>query len=626
LASTTDPATGEITTLRRNADGSVSTFRGTRTVEADKTERLIETDQAGRRIETVIAPDGTVTMTHSVNGKNETRTVTHPNGQLETTQRDSKGNTRTTKLNESGSLILERRNAEGKLIETVTNRPDGWREHVDSEGNVRREFEAEDGSTTIIAVDRSGNTTTTVRDAKGVEVSREVKQIGPREPGRAYFEDVLGGKDWHLVPQATRDRHANTERQALERAANRAKEAAVAARRKADDAGRAAQADALSQQRQIEWEKFKAEQAAAEKKAAALETVYQRRDAIDDAYAKGKELQRQFDEALKRGDKAEAARIMERHDRHSEEVSRLLLNSPEEAAAIKADSDERYRVASRINAQARQAAAATIAQDEKIQDAKEAATGKAQYLLTGSWMQEQTKATTRAANRERAEAVAALDLIERELKDPAISDSERDILRDQRVIAEVKKAGADAILADNGRLTAIAYGLDGLTTLSGTKAAVLVGGALIKKTVGAVGSTLAKRAAATEAAGIAGKTTVSVVDDVGIASAKSIVGRNARVEGEITRIVGSDLLPVPPQPQAPLAVTQSELTRLFTPGNNLTGAEILKKVEFLRLMHEARITLQQASLRGAPDSVVAPLRNEYERLQGLVNEIMRARP
>jgi hypothetical protein len=310
---------------------------------------------------------------------------------------------------------------------------------------------------------------------------------------------------------------------------------------------------------------------------------------------------------------------MELQDRHSEEVTRLMLNSPEEAAAIRGHSETRSRLASEITARAYEAAAAKIARDQELQQVKETVTGVTRFVSIGSTMQQETKATTRGADRERALAQARLDEIESRLKNPEITHAEREILRDMRAVSEAQMVGAEVMLADNKRLTALGYSLDAVTTLSGSKA-VMVGGAIVRKTFGALGTTLGKRAAATEATGLASKATISVVDDAANASATSIAGRRALAEGDLTRIVGTDLLPVPPAPQVAMEFTRSELRRLFTPGVNLTGAEIVKKAELLRRMHAARIGMEQAFRNGAAESVMAPLRAEYLRLKSLVDQ------
>jgi antitoxin component YwqK of YwqJK toxin-antitoxin module len=634
VAASENTATGEVTTVRRNADGSTTTYRGVKRRDPDGTERLVETDEEGNRIETAVAPDGTVTVVHSVPGQGETKMVTMPDGRATTVERDAEGSTRSTTLAPDGLVITERRDPTGALVETIRDMPDGWREHVSPSGNSRLVLETDDATTTI-TMDRSGNTTTTVRDRSGTVLTTETDVIAPREPGRAYFEQVLKGDDWDALPQHLRSRYADSERRTQQLQAQRAEEDAAELRRKIEDAKRAAETAAMADETRKTFEALQADQAAADRIAAQRRAAVERRAEVEKSYETARDLQQQYDQAVAAGNRAEAMSILERQDEHHEKSMELLRQTPEELQALQRHSDMRARIASDIASQAYQAAEAKLAEDTALQDAKDRVTGVTKFVSIGSQMQQATGPTTRSANRERTIAEAKRREIDRRLADPATTREQREILRDLQAMADLQEAGAGELLAANARITAAGYGLDAVTTLTGAKA-VMAGGTTVKATAGAVGTALGRRSAAQagtgSAGGAAGGTTIALAEGAGrtamrtsrLTPAERQVLLESRASTDLSRIVGRDVLPGPIAPRPAVEFTRSELARLHAPGANLTRAEIIKKADIYRARESARARLTDALRRNVPDSALGPIQAEFQRLNRLISEAITA--
>lgn len=628
-----DAATGEIRTVRRNEDGSTTSYAGVRHVDPDGTERLVETDEEGNRIESVFSPDGTVTVTKSSPGEGETKTTTTKDGRVSTVHRDVTGETQTSSLAEDGSIATERRDAKGELIETIRDLPDGWTEHVDARGNSRMVLRDSDGSTTTIMTDRSGNSTTTVVDSGGAVVLRESDRVAPREPGRDYFEQVLNGTDWDDLPDHLRSRYADSERTMREIEARRAEEDAAEARQKAEAARIAAENLAASEETKRRFDALRAEQEEADRIAAQRRARVERQAEIDKSYETARQLQRQYDDAVERGDKAEAMRVLALQDEHHERSMEVLQHTPEESEAMQRYSDARSRLANDITARAYTAAKERMASDQSMQETKENVTTVTRFVSFGSKMQQATKQTTRGANREKVLAQTKQEEIARMLADPATTAEQRAILEDIQSVAIVPESGAAELLAANSRITAAGYVVDAALVLTGGKV-VQAGSGVVRSAAGAVSGVLARRAGA--AAGSttagAGRTTVTLVAEdagrtLGLTSRMTVAERQALLEsrasasmGEVTRIVGRDVLPGPAAPRATLEITRSELARLHTPGANLTRTEIIRKAEVYRAMESARAGLRRAINEGAPESAVAPLQATFQRLNGLIEE------
>ena len=597
----TDPRTGQTTTSRRNPDGSTTTYTGRRERIADGTERLTEIDDKGNKIVTSVAPDGTITETRSRPGQGERRTTTTPDGRVTTVDRDLAGRTRTSTLADDGTVVSTIRNSDGEVTGTTRQRPDGWVEQTDPKGNSRRTLRDPSGTTTTITTDASGNVTTTVVGKDGKVAERDANTIAPREPGRAYYEQTLNGSNWDDLSPRLRNQMANSERQMQESQVRRAEDEAAETRRKTEEARLAAQGAAATEESKKRYEKMRADQEAADRAAAALKAKFAKRNELEAAYQTGRTLDRDYRAAVDRGDKTEAARIQKLQDANTQKYATLLEQSPEEQRAIDQYSDARSKISNEINARAYAAAERTIESDAALQRAKEGVTAVTEYVSVGSQMQQSTAAATRAANREKVQAQAKLREIDRDLNDPATTPERRSILQDMREMAVLQETGASDLLTSNAQITAAGYVVDGVLTLSGGKLLQL-GGRALTGTVAKVGATVTRRTvtqAATE--------------------------RVVRRVGEVTRIVGSDVLAGPAAVRAPiLEFTSAELTRLVTRGANLTGPEIIKKAELYLARATAKNSLRRAIENGAPDAVVTPLQQQFRALNTLIEDAVRA--
>ena len=597
----TDPVTGQTTTSRRNPDGSTTTYTGRRERIADGTERLTEIDDKGNKIVTSVAPDGTITETRSRPGAGERRTTTTPDGRVTTVDRDVAGRTRTSTLADDGSVVSTIRNSDGEVTGTTRQRPDGWVEQTDTKGNSRRILRDPSGTTTTITTDASGNVTTTVVGKDGKVAERDANTVAPREPGRAYYEQNLNGSNWDDLSPRLRAQMANSERQMQASQVKRAEEEAAEVRRKTDEARLAAQGAAATEESKKRYEKMRADQEAADRAAAALKAKFAKSNELEAAYQTGRTLDRDYRAAVDRGDKTEAARIQKLQDANTQKYATLLEQSPEEQRAIDQYSDARTKVSNEINARAYAAAERTIERDATLQRAKEGVTAVTEYVLVGSQMQQSTAAATRAANREKVLAQAKLQEIDRDLNDPSTTPERRSILQDMREMAVLQETGASELLTSNAQITAAGYVVDGVLTLSGGKL-LQVGGKVITGTATKVGAAVTRR-------------TVTQV-------ATERIVQNA---GNFTRIVGRDILAGPAAPTRPiLEFTTAELHRLVTRGANLTGPEIVKKAELYLARETAKNTARRAIESGAPEAVLAPLREQYLALNRLIEGAIKA--
>ncbi len=594
----TDAVTGQTTTSRRNPDGSTTTYTGRRERIADGTERLTEIDDKGNKIVTAVAPDGTITETRSRPGKGETRTTTTPDGRVTTVDRDVAGRTRTSTLADDGSVVSTIRNSDGEVTGTTRQRPDGWVEQSDSKGNSRRILRDPSGTTTTITTDASGNVTTTVVGKDGKVAERDANTIALREPGRAYYEQTLNGSNWDDLSPRLRNQMANSERQMQASQVKRAEEDAAEVRRKTEEARLAAQGANATEESKKRYEKMRADQEAADRAAAALKAKFAKRNELEAAYQTGRTLDRDYRAAVDRGDKTEAARIQKLQDANTQKYATLLEQSPEEQRAIDQYSDARSKISNEINARAYAAAERTIESDAALQRAKEGVTAVTEYVSVGSQMQQSTAAATRAANREKVQAQAKLREIDRDLNDPATTPERRSILQDMREMAVLQEDGATELLTSNAQITAAGYVIDGALALTGAK----LGQLGYKAGVSTVGK-------------VVGRRTVTQV------ATERIVSR----AGDITRIVGGDVLAGPVAARAPiLEFTSAELRRLVTRGANLTGPEIIKKAELYLARETARNTARRAIENGASDAVLAPLQQQFRALNTLIEDAVRA--
>jgi YD repeat-containing protein len=625
----TDPTTGKTRTQRRNPDGTTTSYDGERKVDADGTERLIETDSKGNRIESIVSPDGTVTVTKATPGAGLTTTTTTPDGRVVTVERDAAGNTSTSALTEGGSIVTERRNAKGEVLGRSTDMPSGWIEHVDPQGNLRSVFRAENGLTTTIATDRSGNTATTIVDEKGEVLFRDTNIIGPREPGRAYFEQTLKGTDWDALPTPLKARYADSERSVLQTQAIRAQEDAAAAHRRVEEARRAAEKEGAAQETRKRFEALQSEQAAADRVAAERKAVVDRRAEVEQSYETGRTLQREYDEAIARGDTAEAVKILARQDAHSAKSMALLQHTPAELRALERHSDARSKLASEITARAYADAAKKMAADTSSQDMTDSATRLAKFVSIGAEMQQATKGTTRSADREKALAQAKQQEILRRLNQPGITAEEREILREMQDIAVAQESAAAALSSSNARIAVAGYSVD---------AALRLRGKAVKAGANAVGAVLAKRTAAratttttaSAAGGVAGRTGVTVIDDgartVAVTAGQQRAMLEARAAASLDglKVVARDVFSSSGKPLASIEFTRAELVRLHTTGASLTGAEVAKKAALYRARVFAEANAKAAKDAKAPDALQRVLTAEAERVNRLIREAITA--
>jgi hypothetical protein len=146
-----------------------------------------------------------------------------------------------------------------------------------------------------------------------------------------------------------------------------------------------------------------------------------------------------------------------------------------------------------------------------------------------------------------------------------------------------------------------------------------------RRTVAQAGATAGTGAAG----GVAGRGAITLVDDVartpGLTSRMTAAERQALLEARASasmqsRIVGRDVLPGPVAPRISLEFTRSELARLHTPGANLTRTEIIKKAELYAARESARTLLQRARDNGASAVAQAPMREEFLRLNALIEQ------
>jgi hypothetical protein len=242
-------------------------------------------------------------------------------------------------------------------------------------------------------------------------------------------------------------------------------------------------------------------------------------------------------------------------------------------------------------------------------------------------MQQETKRTTRGADRERALAEAKIAAIDARLADSRTTAEEREILQGLRETAGVQADGAAELLAANERLTLAGYAADGALLLTGGKL-VQAGATVARTAVGAARTALTGRAAS-----LAGRTTVNLSAETGGAlaaasrtpAAELLAQQEARVAGDLTQLVGRDVLTsAAAAPQVAQSFTRTQLARLHMPGANLSASEIMLKAELYRVHIATKAALRKAIMDGADDAVVRPLQGQFRHLDGLLKEAQAA--
>jgi hypothetical protein len=533
-----DPTTGNMTIESRNADGTTTVSVGQRAIDEDGVEYLVEVDEKGNRREAVILPDGTVNVTRS-NGAEESLVTLSPSGGVSQTERDANGALTHTRRDPDGSVTTEHRDSNGELKESTTLRPDGWMDRIDSGGNLRSSMRDADGNTTTIEVEGDGSGITTVTDAQGNAVRRESDRVTEPEPGRRYFEEVLGGTDWNSLPPRYKSLYANSERQIHQSATLRAKKDAENARRRENDARRAAEAERSNTEREKKLAALRDERLKLDRRAAALLEKEERQRMVEASYEKGNELRRMHDAALARGDQAEAARIAGLMDQHHEASMVLLQPTPEEQREIDRLSDVRHRLAVQVRAGAMEATERQLAYDTALQDTKESLTNVTKWVSLGSQMQQDTARTTRMADRERAGARATQEKIQRMLSRTGHTAEERRILSQMEDLARLKEQGASKLLADNARITTAGYAIDAALTATGGK--LIQGGvrgaaSLVPKSVSAPVAAIVAKATPAKAAAIARAAAQlgnrGVLEVAGAGATRVVTGATRQIAGE----------------------------------------------------------------------------------------------
>jgi antitoxin component YwqK of YwqJK toxin-antitoxin module len=459
FASSVDPETGVMTTSVTAADGT-RTVTKTETIKGDGFDKIVETDDRGNRTETIVPADGGAPTITETDADGNTRTITPAaDGGFTVVESTPEGYTTETKRDAVGNTVTVRRDLDGSSMETITRTPDGREVREDARGNKVETSTSTEGLVTETKTDRRGNSTTVVSDAQGTEVSRTEDRVTPVDPGQEYFEDVLGGTDWENVPQSLRTRYANSEQEIRNNAAAQALRDEQEVDRKRVDAEMRADSEARMRATDEKLAAIQAEEEAAQAAIAKREAREERARAIEESHEIADKLQGDYDAAVARGGKREAARIMAEQDRHHDASMELLEFTPEEQAEADRKQSVRDRLVEEIVASARGEAATKVDQDWE-QDLKDTVTSGTQYVSVGSQMQQETKESTRRANYELAFAEAKKSRIEKRLEDPNLSKEEREILGDMLDLAAVQEAGAAAQLSSNANLTTAGYAID----------------------------------------------------------------------------------------------------------------------------------------------------------------------
>jgi antitoxin component YwqK of YwqJK toxin-antitoxin module len=529
VATSTDPETGEMTIVRKLPDGTTVTSKGKKTVDENGNEQVVETDENGLERTTTIAADGKVSVERENADGTFSEVVRHADGTVDTSEEAFNGTTTQVRQLPNGDTLTVRRDLTANVLERTRQTPDGTLSRIDQHGNQSRSFTDGEGNTVVETKDRWGNTSGTVTDAQGKVVSREENRVMTPEPGREYFETVLGGTDWNELPESYKRRYADSERQIRENEASKNRQADAEAKRGEEERARLLAEQARSAEDLKKREKaLQAEQAEADRAAAARaarEKRAAREREIQASYDQAKDLQKQYDEAIARGDKKEAARIMKLQDEHHEASMDILAYTPDEAAEMNRRQEVRTELANKIGKVAHRMAAYEIAEADGLQDDKEAVTGKTKWLSIGSQMQAQTKKTTRQADHERAYARAKQVEIERLLNDKNTTTEEREILVQMQEMAQLQEEGANRMLSDNAKITAAGYAIDG--------ALVLTGGKLLNASRRGVTAGASKVFAAETAAKVTAVVAErGVLELAGAGATKVATGATTRVLGE----------------------------------------------------------------------------------------------
>jgi len=527
-----DPDTGALEVVRKQPDGTLVTSTGRRFTDEDGNERLSELDEDGTQRETVISPDGSATIT-----------VTEPDGTERVARLDSAAGlsmfetlpdgtaVETTRDPWDGSTVTKYLDAEGNLLGTTIQRADGWIEERDRDGNVRNRHVDETGNVTIFELDRSGNSRMTMLDPHGNVIFSPETLVGPKEPGREYYERVIGGTDWDGLPQSFKNRMADRERELQWAERQRLEQEAVEARRRREEAERAAEGAAAMEELERQLAAIRAEQEAADRRYAEWLAREERRQAIEASRERARELQRAYDAAVARGDMQEAARIRALQDEHHEASMDLLMPTEAEMREMERLSARRHQLSQQILEGARLRAQEELFVNEREQDRADAITGWTQYASIGSQMQYEMREAVRQAERERIWARAESEQIDAMLAAGGWSEEEMQILLDRRELAVLAEQGAHEMLASAGRIATAGYLMDGASLLAGAPAVRAAGSAGQRLFTG-VARELGAQALADAAEAGAARVASIAMTDIGTPAVEALGSAARRVMGD----------------------------------------------------------------------------------------------
>lgn len=655
-----DPKTGEFTGLRRSPDGTLSPYTGRTTTAPDGTVQAEDVDEQGAKTTSVVRPDGSVEVVKTSPDGGVERAALTPEGVV-SVERVAGTGTTLVAAGVDGSVAVDRKGPDGKRLEALLRRSNGWDERLGPSGERRLTHTDALGVTTTLEIDPLGNASSTMTDSAGKVVHADRDLTTNPDPGRSYYDVVLHGTDWDSLPASAKRRYADSEQAIFDHEAGIAEQEAAAKREAAVTRRRAAEADADTERAKVALAAIAAEEEAEGRRAEEARQRAARRGAIAASREEARRLQREYDAAKAAGDEPAAARIMRRQDQHHADSMALLQPTPEEQRAMEAGSEIRRRLGDQLRVRASAAAEMENARAASLQDLKDDATSKTQYLSIGSSLQQATTETTRLADRQLADSQARIDEIGRMLSDPSVKPEERRILDDLARMAETAREGAARQLSDNADLTRAGYAIDAAMAVSGgtlvrlgtnavrglaVKALApataekvtavvtqrgltrLAGDALGRTSTTEAGAAAAKTAAGAPGAKSAGEAAERALrreagrldpipaerpPDLSKLSAKE---RQAVYDANASRRFrdmydnpdysalepGADLLPGVPRPANMAApFTEAEAAALMRPGGMLTQEQLVRKAELLVRMHNERLRAQAlAAARRVP--------------------------
>lgn len=469
VAVSEDPQTGRLGIARRLPDGTIVRSTGTVSRDDDGTVRIKETDDDGNQRETTAHPDGRIRTTVKRADLSTEDTLIRPDGTVVQAEKSGDGYVEVRELMEDGSTVTTEYGLDGEPAKTTTEHPSGWRSVETADGGVRSSVTMDDGVGVAIEVDPAGNARVIYIDEMGEHLGYVRDRVGPSEPGRDYFESVLGESGWDELPEQSKTFYADKAAEAAIKAEYDAKLAAAQAADRAAEAQRAAEDAQAREEVRARLAAIRAEQEAADRKAAEAARRVERQRELDESWTKAQDLRRRYRDAVEAGDAKEAARIAGLQDQHAEASAELLEFTAEEAAEMERQARVRSDLASQVHGRAAALAESEIAELDAYQTAKSKTTDKTKWVSIGSQMQQSTDRTTRMANYSRAMAAAKVQEIDRMLDDD-VSGEQRDMLIQMRRAALDQQASAESHLRSNGRLTTLGYATDAALVMTGGKA------------------------------------------------------------------------------------------------------------------------------------------------------------